>query len=234
LTNRTQEERDSQIRKMVETRRRNGTYLFTKEHCEKISKSSIARNSGKLLGLSNIGKKQSIESRTKKSVSQRKHVKENYLTCKCGVCRSKRGLCSKEKNPFWNKRHSIETLKKISERTKIGLSTVKAKQNLRNRPKQKFKFLDTMPEILTRLELEKRGLVFETNYTKLEGTPDIFIEPNICIFVDGCYWHHCKKCGYTGDTSRDDNVTTTLQNNGYVVIRLWEHDIKKGIFNIEF
>jgi very-short-patch-repair endonuclease len=24
---------------------------------------------------------------------------------------------------------------------------------------------------------------------------DVFIEPNICIEINGCYWHSCESCG---------------------------------------
>lgn len=57
------------------------------------------------------------------------------------------------------------------------------------------------------------------------GQPDIFIEPNICLFIDGCYWHKCPTCGFGNGRERDMFVTGELQKQGYVVIRLWEHEV---------
>jgi len=129
--------------------------------------------------------------------------------------------------PTWNKGrtgiYSEETINKFREaRMKIII------------PRK-----DTYPEILIQKILEKNNIKFETHKPIL-GQPDIFIEPNICIFVDGCFWHGCEKCfdkNYFNKYGRvfsriraikvkDILITQSLINKGYIVLRFWEHEIK--------
>jgi len=72
------------------------------------------------------------------------------------------------------------------------------------------------------------------------GRPDfVFYAQRLAIFVDGCFWHDCplhatkpksnaefwsKKLA--GNVSRDRLVTRTLKNNGWKVLRIWEHELK--------
>jgi G:T-mismatch repair DNA endonuclease (very short patch repair protein) len=63
---------------------------------------------------------------------------------------------------------------------------------------------------------------------------DIFIEPNIVIFADGCYWHGCQVCfpdrmKFSGIQNRNlirDAIVNQLFNNlgKYNVLRFWEHE----------
>lgn len=59
-----------------------------------------------------------------------------------------------------------------------------------SRPFRKIPFHDTKPELIVQAALRELGVQFRT-HAPITGQPDIFIEPNICIFVDGCYWHKC-------------------------------------------
>jgi len=73
------------------------------------------------------------------------------------------------------------------------------------------------------------------------GRPDIYF-PNlqIAIFLDGCFWHACRKCfkmpiqnqsfwaeKIRKNIKRDRFVNRILKKDGIRVIRLWEHDIEK-------
>jgi DNA mismatch endonuclease, patch repair protein len=71
------------------------------------------------------------------------------------------------------------------------------------------------------------------------GQPDIFIEPKLAIFIDGCFWHGCTQC--YGEKIldmniprksmiRDQKVNNYLSKNKIRVIRFWEHDV---IYNSE-
>lgn len=77
----------------------------------------------------------------------------------------------------------------------------------------------------------------------LPGNPDFyFTKKKIVIFVDGCFWHGCPKC-YKGtksnelfwNTKIDSNKKRDRKNNryyrniGFQVIRIWEHDLRKGM-----
>jgi len=111
---------------------------------------------------------------------------------------------------------SIETKKKISERRKEWVIPNK----------------DTKPERLMQIALMINQIRFE-KHKKMLGQPDIFIEPNICIFIDGCYWHYCLDCNKNKTPNktqikvlaRDAWVTHELTNTGFKVVRLAEHDI---------
>ena len=54
--------------------------------------------------------------------------------------------------------------------------------------------------------------------------PDFFVEPNICIYADGDYWHTLPKV-----KKRDRWINQQLKKKGYKVIRLWGSEIKKGV-----
>ena len=72
------------------------------------------------------------------------------------------------------------------------------------------------------------------------GQPDlIFTRKKAAVFVDGCFWHGCTKChDYADDcnefwqkkiktnVARDRRVTRELRKAGWVVIRVWEHDLR--------
>jgi DNA mismatch endonuclease (patch repair protein) len=76
----------------------------------------------------------------------------------------------------------------------------------------------------------------------LPGKPDFaFPRLKVAVFVDGCFWHGCPKC-YTRpktnrkfwDKKREDNiardrrVNRQLRRQGWKVIRIWQHSLKKS------
>jgi len=98
---------------------------------------------------------------------------------------------------------------------------------------QIFPKKDTKLEKMVQTALTLSEIKFR-KHEPVIGQPDIFIEPNICIFVDGCYFHGCTQC--YGESifeqkipkvslSRDQKVNNELTLKGYIVIRIWEHDI---------
>jgi DNA mismatch endonuclease (patch repair protein) len=74
------------------------------------------------------------------------------------------------------------------------------------------------------------------------GVPDFFFRAaNLAVFVDGCFWHACPKCGHmpksntqywrrkiTGNRERDQRVTKELRKTGYKVIRIWECEVRSN------
>lgn len=72
------------------------------------------------------------------------------------------------------------------------------------------------------------------------GKPDIvFPKHRVIIFVDGCFWHGCGRCGHIPKTrrnfwekklsrnrARDRRVSRMLRKDSFVVIRIWEHSLK--------
>jgi DNA mismatch endonuclease (patch repair protein) len=72
------------------------------------------------------------------------------------------------------------------------------------------------------------------------GCPDFFF-PNerIAVFVDGCFWHGCPKCGHTPKSNRtywskklarnqqrDAQIRRKLRSSGIKVLRLWECQLR--------
>lgn len=69
--------------------------------------------------------------------------------------------------------------------------------------------------------------------------PDIvFTRQRICVELDGCWWHGCETCGQRSTSvnagywwakiarnkERDAEQTAALENDGWTVLRFWEHE----------
>lgn len=82
--------------------------------------------------------------------------------------------------------------------------------------------------------------------TDLPGNPDfVFPEKRVAIFVDGCFWHGCPRCGrfpksrrtywnakISGNIQRDRRNRRKLRSIGWRVIRVWEHELKNGAMKV--
>lgn len=60
-------------------------------------------------------------------------------------------------------------------------------------------------------------------------TPDmVFLDAKVAVFLDGCYWHECPEHhpdSFGGATrARDERNDARLSADGWLVLRLWEHD----------
>ena len=74
----------------------------------------------------------------------------------------------------------------------------------------------------------------------LPGHPDFYFpDERLVVFIDGCFWHACPKCGripktrvefwkakIEGNRRRDLSVTRALRKQGYHVMRVWEHALR--------
>jgi len=104
---------------------------------------------------------------------------------------------------------------------------------------------DTKPELLLRKEIFRRGYRYSINYRfkELNFRPDlVMVSRKACIFIDGCFWHGCPKCfkppksnkrywkpKIARNKERDRQQNKYLKKNGWKVIRVWEHDLKKDL-----
>ncbi len=75
----------------------------------------------------------------------------------------------------------------------------------------------------------------------LPGKPDfLFPDDRLVIFIDGCYWHGCPRCGHVPsqnrpywsakiarNKARDRRNFRLLRGAGYRVLRLWEHELRQ-------
>ena len=116
----------------------------------------------------------------------------------------------------------------------------------RSRTMSRIKAKDTKAEVLLRKALWKKGLRYRKNYAALPGKPDIALtRQKIAIFVDGDFWHarghqDCPgeqvasnrdywKKKLARNVERDRDVTDALTEEGWLVLRFWETDIKKDL-----
>ncbi|MBI2084124.1 MAG: very short patch repair endonuclease [Candidatus Aenigmarchaeota archaeon] len=96
----------------------------------------------------------------------------------------------------------------------------------------------TKPEKILSMLLKKK---IERN--TLPGNPDfIFPKKKIAVFVNGCFWHKCKKCNlpipktntefwkrkFERNIERDKINKKELDNLGWKVFEFWEHDIRSN------
>ena len=101
---------------------------------------------------------------------------------------------------------------------------------------------DTQPELVLRRSLWRAGLRYRVR-PRLPGTPDIvFLGPHVAAFVDGCFWHGCP-LHYRGpvrnaafwaqklqrNRERDKKATNALERAGWLVLRIWEHEIHSDL-----
>jgi len=99
-------------------------------------------------------------------------------------------------------------------------------------------------ELTLRMELVRQKIKgWQLHPNNIQGSPDfIFPKNKLLIFVDGCYWHGCQKCGHIPKTNtkfwemkigknikRDKKNNKQLKNNGYLVLRFWEHDLRNRL-----
>ena len=101
---------------------------------------------------------------------------------------------------------------------------------------------NTRIEVDFRKKLWARGLRYRLGY-KLLGKPDlVFVSASVAVFVDGCFWHGCPVHGQEPKTNkefwveklrknkqRDQRVTAELTALGWLVVRFWEHELKKEL-----
>lgn len=78
----------------------------------------------------------------------------------------------------------------------------------------------------------------------LPGRPDIvFPVERMAVFVHGCFWHSCPECRLpmpkanaefwasklAGNAERDRDVERQLEALGWVVVGVWEHELRVDV-----
>jgi DNA mismatch endonuclease, patch repair protein len=100
---------------------------------------------------------------------------------------------------------------------------------------------DTGPERRLRALLYARGRRYRVSTRPIPSvrrTADIvFPKARVAVFVDGCYWHGCPKhhrpattnaefwqTKITDNKRRDAETNRALEDQGWTVVRCWEHE----------
>lgn len=99
---------------------------------------------------------------------------------------------------------------------------------------------DTSPELKIRQLSHARGLRFRKHLNGLAGRPDlVFSGAKVVVFVDGDFWHGWRfpqwknklgeywKKKIEGNRRRDQRNFQKLRRDGWLVIRIWEHEVKR-------
>ena len=97
----------------------------------------------------------------------------------------------------------------------------------------------TRPEELLRKTLWRSGLRYRKNQRINRVQPDlVFSGPRVVVFIDGCFWHGCPehyvrprtggdfwKRKLRENVDRDIRQSVSLREAGWLVIRVWEHEV---------
>jgi DNA mismatch endonuclease (patch repair protein) len=100
---------------------------------------------------------------------------------------------------------------------------------------------NTTPELILRSLLYAGGCRGYRLHYRLLGKPDIvFTGKKVAVFIDGCFWHRCLKDfvrpatrrafwdrKIAGNVKRDKEVNHRLAKQGWLVLRFWEHEVRK-------
>ena len=102
---------------------------------------------------------------------------------------------------------------------------------------------DTKPEVLVRRMLREMGFPgYRCDWGKAPGRPDVaFVGRKLAIEIRGCFWHRCPTCSlsvpkknldyweakFARNVERDEQNLAALEEAGWKVLVLWEHQLKK-------
>lgn len=104
----------------------------------------------------------------------------------------------------------------------------------------------TKPELAVAARLDALGMCYETHARDLPGSPDfVFRTAGVAIFVDGDFWHGWRfavwkdklspawEVKISGNRRRDARNFRLLRRDGWIVLRVWEHQIKQDLDGFE-
>ena len=110
---------------------------------------------------------------------------------------------------------------------------------------RKIKSKNTTPEIVFRKALWNEGIRYRKENKGIIGNPDIAIKKyKLVIFIDGEFWHGYNWQEKKGkiksnreywiekiekNIARDNKYNQLLKQKNWIVLRFWEHEIKKEL-----
>jgi len=113
-----------------------------------------------------------------------------------------------------------ENPKLFKEKSRLGAINLRRKGS---------KIRPTSIEIKLRKLLDLIGINYETEYPIFDKSGELICiadvaipQKKIAIFADGEYWHN-----YPYGTEKDREVNRKLKNEGWKVLRFWEHELKE-------
>ena len=110
----------------------------------------------------------------------------------------------------------------------------------RSRVMSRIRGSNTKPELAIVEGLKRRGVAWDAHVRALPGCPDfVFAESRVVVFVDGDFWHGYRfdewrdklsekwEAKIEGNIIRDRQSRKKLRQDGWKVIRIWEHQVEK-------
>ncbi len=101
---------------------------------------------------------------------------------------------------------------------------------------------NTKPEMQVRRKVWSLGKRYRIHDRTVVGTPDISNKSKrVAIFIDGCFWHGCKRCyiepksnaefwknKITRNQERRKKVMEELKKDNWKIMQFWEHEINSN------
>ena len=135
---------------------------------------------------------------------------------------------------------SAESRMRLSKTNRYDFGVVSA---VTHKSMQGNKRRDTKPEVLVRRMLREMGFTgYRCDWRKAPGRPDVaFVGRKLAIEIRGCFWHRCPVCSlsvpkknldyweakFVRNVERDEQNLAVLEEAGWKVLVLWEHQLKK-------
>lgn len=99
----------------------------------------------------------------------------------------------------------------------------------------------TKPELLVFRYLRKNKIHFQKHYKRVAGSPDVAVpSKKLAVFIDGDFWHGYRFASWKeklpkeywqakiqANIARDKKTFAKLRRNGWKVMRVWEHELKR-------
>ena len=123
----------------------------------------------------------------------------------------------------------------------VGHTPSWASSDIVRRQMQANRRRDTKPELALRSRVHELGLRYRVAAKPLPSsrrTADlVFTRARVAVFLDGCFWHGCPdhhrparrneefwREKIVQNRERDEQTTELLQQAGWLVVRVWEHE----------
>jgi DNA mismatch endonuclease (patch repair protein) len=103
---------------------------------------------------------------------------------------------------------------------------------------------NTNLEVNLRKAIRLRGIKgYRVNYRINRSRVDVaFPSRKVAVQIHGCFWHHCPDCNlplpkthtdfwrrkFSLNRRRDRNVRSNLRRDGWRVVEIWEHEVRKN------
>lgn len=121
------------------------------------------------------------------------------------------------------------------------MDRISAEQRSKNMAAVKSRGNKSTEQIFLRFLRRHKIVGWRRHYKQLPGTPDFaFPKSRVAVFLDGCFWHGCKRCfkmpktnrkfwaeKIEGNKKRDRLVSKAIRAKNWSVVRLWEHTLKE-------